>query len=264
MNFRLSHGDAGDGQRLATEAGEPRPGGDATVDTPLAWQGLQACLPPGTFWHWRSLSRGVSRGVDEVPALAPEEAAAVARAVASRQREFAVGRWCARRALSAMGVPPAAIPVGPHRAPVWPDGVTGSISHDEHWCIAGVARQDRWSGLGVDTELVDRVRLDMAPQLCTPGERARWFDDVPCADPVERLARVFSIKEAAFKVLFPIFAQWIDFHHAEVVQLPEGAAGSFRVRLLVQMGSCPDMVLSGVQGLAEGRVVSVLAWSRPG
>ena len=44
--------------------------------------------------------------------LFPEEAASVARAVAKRTEEFRRGRVCARRALSELGVPPSAIPVG--------------------------------------------------------------------------------------------------------------------------------------------------------
>jgi len=228
-------------------------------DLPVAWQLLQGLLPPQTSWHGCALS--ADPGL--VEALPPAEALAVRQAVASRQREFALGRWCARQALQSMGRPASVIPVGANRVPVWPAGVVGSISHDEGWCIAGVAPADRWAGLGVDTELVARLRLDMATQLCTAWESARWLGDTEAPVRIARLARVFSLKEAAFKVLFPRFGQWIDFHQAEATELPDGEVGRVRLQLRVQVGPWPDLVLEGVQGLAHGRVVSVLAWRAP-
>ncbi|MCA6104071.1 hypothetical protein J6525_37525 [Bradyrhizobium sp. WSM 4400] len=47
----------------------------------------------------------------------------MATAVVGRRHEFAVGRACAREALSELGVPPCPIPSGLHREPLWPPAV---------------------------------------------------------------------------------------------------------------------------------------------
>ena len=57
--------------------------------------------------------------------LFPEELRAIARATPARQREFALGRCCAREALALLGGPRVAIPVGRFRDPVWPFGYVG-------------------------------------------------------------------------------------------------------------------------------------------
>ncbi|WCD84288.1 4'-phosphopantetheinyl transferase Svp [Streptomyces xanthophaeus] len=50
--------------------------------------------------------------LDPATLLFPEEAAALARAVPSRQREYATARTCARRAMGALGMPPAPLVTG--------------------------------------------------------------------------------------------------------------------------------------------------------
>src|SRR4051812_2128234 len=61
--------------------------------------------------------------------LFSEELEVVSRAVAKRKREFALGRMCAHRALSALGVPACGLPMAADRSPVWPSGIVGSITH---------------------------------------------------------------------------------------------------------------------------------------
>ncbi|MBN1173619.1 MAG: 4'-phosphopantetheinyl transferase, partial [Micromonosporaceae bacterium] len=61
--------------------------------------------------------------------MLPEEAPLVARAVPRRRAEFTTGRHCARLALASLGVEPAAILAGPDRAPRWPAGIVGTITH---------------------------------------------------------------------------------------------------------------------------------------
>ena len=63
--------------------------------------------------------------------LLPEEAPAIARAIPKRQAEFAAGRRAARAALTTLGHPAQAIPVGDRRAPIWPQGTVGAITHDQ-------------------------------------------------------------------------------------------------------------------------------------
>ena len=81
----------------------------------------------------RVLPPGVAVAVED-PAASAEgmfdaEARAVARAVPARRAEFAAGRRAAHRAMERLGVPAAPVAMGSDRAPVWPPGVIGSISH---------------------------------------------------------------------------------------------------------------------------------------
>src|SRR5450432_2196927 len=82
--------------------------------------------------------------------LTPEESDFLAGAVPGRVKEFGAGRACARAGLASLGWNDVSIPSGPDRAPIWPDGVVGSITHVEDYCLAVVARQDRIASLGVD------------------------------------------------------------------------------------------------------------------
>ncbi len=74
--------------------------------------------------------------------LWPDESVAVERAMASRRREYATTRDCARRALAQLGIAARAIPTLADGAPGWPDGVIGSLTHCRGFRGAAVA----WRG----------------------------------------------------------------------------------------------------------------------
>ena len=61
----------------------------------------------------------------------------IREAVAKRQREFLVGRYCAARALAHAGyLGDGWLPLGEDRLPVWPAGWIGSISHSRFGAVA--------------------------------------------------------------------------------------------------------------------------------
>ena len=163
----------------------------------------------------------VRRAGEDPPPLPPEEREAVARAVPSRQVEFALGRAAARSALVAVGGPPAVLPVGPHRAPVWPTGFLGSISHGGGRIVAVVTRVDVVDGLGIDVEAAVSLEPAVGAQVHNAAEReaAERCGLPPVA--------VFSAKEAVHKAVFPRTGHWMDFLDVEVTPSPDG---SFRVR----------------------------------
>ena len=83
--------------------------------------------------------------------LLPAEAAQVATAVAKRRREFAAGRYLARKLLSRLDLPQdTPLLNGEDRAPVWPEGVAGTISHTRHRAAVAVARSPAVLSLGCD------------------------------------------------------------------------------------------------------------------
>lgn len=61
--------------------------------------------------------------------LFPEEQAIIVNAVEARRREFGTVRRCAREALAGLGYPPVPLLPGQERAPQWPPGIVGSMTH---------------------------------------------------------------------------------------------------------------------------------------
>ena len=156
-----------------------------------------------------------------VAGLLSGEETYVRNASEGRRREFAAGRAAARRALASLGLPAAPIPAGPDRAPIWPDGFVGSISHCAGLCLAAVAPADAYSSIGIDVEPAEPLPQDILDTVCTPAERRRLETRPP-----ERrglLARaIFSAKETAYKCQYPLTGALIDFHAFDVT-LEDGA-----------------------------------------
>ena len=162
------------------------------------------------------------------PPLMPEEARAVARAVAQRRAEFTAGRAAARLAMTRLGLPPQPIPAAPDRSPVWPDGVTGSISHTGGLCAAVLSR-DPTQPLGLDIEEAAPLDADLWPLVLTPEELAR-LDHAPAAQRGLMAKRIFGIKEAAYKAQFPLTGAVIGFQALDVILPDDPQAGFAQVR----------------------------------
>ncbi len=176
--------------------------------------------------------------LDHAP-LHPEEEAAVARAVPKRGNEFRAGRACAREALSRLGRGPVAIPRDTrHGAPVWPDGVVGSITHCQGYRAAAVALVGDILTLGIDAEphepLPDGV-IDVIHS--TDRERAALAALAGSAPGTHWDRLLFSAKETVYKAWYPYHRRMLDFTEAELLfQAPEPAApdrGTYTARLLV-------------------------------
>jgi 4'-phosphopantetheinyl transferase EntD len=148
-------------------------------------------------------------------ALFDVEEEAIARAIEKRRRDFALGRTCARAALQRLGVAPVAIPVGAKRAPAWPPGVVGAITHCEGLAAAAVAWQDRYSGIGLDAEVAAPLEPALARLISTPAERERHAEaDAPHGTDWTKLT--FSAKESVHKAVAPLSGVTLGFHDVEL------------------------------------------------
>lgn len=147
--------------------------------------------------------------------LWPEEAACLPKALDKRLREFAAGRRAARVAMRALGHPANAILHGADRAPVWPEGLVGSISHTDDLCLSALASASRFSSLGLDLEEDADLPCEIWQDVCTITERA-WLSVQPEAMR-GRLARlIFCAKECAYKLQYPTSGQMLDFDAFEI------------------------------------------------
>jgi 4'-phosphopantetheinyl transferase EntD len=162
---------------------------------------------------------------DETLDLFPSEMVAVANAVPLRRREFALGRACARRALAGFNRPPIAIPVGPDRRPLWPEGVVGSITHCEGFVGAVVASGDRVCGIGFDAERATHLGADLEALICTPEELA-WVASAPPAPCADWPKVLFCAKEAVHKCVAASAGVMLDFLEVTVTLHPERLAFS--------------------------------------
>ncbi|MHB8270116.1 4'-phosphopantetheinyl transferase family protein [Bradyrhizobium sp.] len=183
--------------------------------------------------------------------LFPGEEDFIAGAVEKRRREFAAGRYCARRALSQLDFQPVALPSAPDRSLIWPVGALGSLSHDNSLCVAIAARRSDFRSIGVDIEVVGAVGPELADMILRPDERlntARW----PSSD-ADLLTLHFCMKEAAYKAFYPLCGQIIDFQDMRISLGP--AQRHFRAFPTVP--GAPSF--EGRYALCNGRIFAV-AW----
>lgn len=162
--------------------------------------------------------------ISETPAAKfPEEAHYVAGAVEKRRREFLTGRACAHEALAKLSAASAPILAGQDRAPIWPQGFIGSITHSDSYAAAAVTRSDGGIlSIGIDLEPAEPLPLDLWETVCLPEERA-WLEGLPSAAQGLLARAIFSAKECAFKAQFPLTHAMLEFEEIGVtVDLDRG------------------------------------------
>lgn len=200
---------------------------------------------------------------DDVGPLHPSEEQAVARAVASRRAEFTTARACAREALGVLGAPAGAVPVGEKRAPVWPDGVVGSITHTRGFRGAAVAWRSAVRSVGVDAEVHDALPDGVLEAVSSESERALLARLSAARPDVSWDRLLFSAKESVYKTWFPLTGRWLGFEDAE---LEPSVDGTFRARLLVEGPKVDGVTVSSFAGrwaVDGGHVVTGIALLAP-
>lgn len=147
--------------------------------------------------------------------LFPEETEYILKCVSKRRREFIAGRSAVRLAMKKLGVPVVAIPRGEQNEPIWPESLTGSISHTNEVCLCVIGSKKRYSAIGVDIEDPKRIESSLFPSIFSDTELKRLenFKDEELA---LHATALFSAKEAFFKLQHQLTHQWIGFKDVEV------------------------------------------------
>lgn len=146
---------------------------------------------------------------------------ALSRAVHKRQGEFLAGRVLAQTALGLLGHQNVSVAIGKHRAPIWPSGLSGSISHSEGRCVCVIVPDER-AVVGIDIEKIASGDSFEAIFRQTLDPRERDIIAGQTGFDVNVLASlVFSAKETLFKALYPIVGEYFDFDAAQLVYIPE-------------------------------------------
>ena len=159
--------------------------------------------------------------------------AEIRRSVRNRQAEFLAGRVAARLCLAQCGFSENAIPqipIGRHRAPVWPRGIVGAITHTgtRAWCA--LCPRSSASGVGIDLEaLIEPERAaSVARQIHDSAELGVAQRNGLSANAATTL--IFSAKESLFKALYPTVGEYFGFECARLTELSPGD-GSLRLQL---------------------------------
>ncbi len=197
---------------------------------------------------------------DPDEACYPGEESLIATAVPKRRREVLTARRCAREALRDLGHAPTAIPRGPRREPVWPDGVAGSITHCTGFRAAAVARTSEITSVGIDAEPHEPLPENVLESIVAPGD-AQVLRRVTVADPSTHWDRVlFSAKESVYKAWFPLTGRWLGFEDARLEIDPR--ARTFTAHLLVpgdrRDGAPPLTALSGSFLVDRGLILTAV------
>ncbi|WJM86962.1 4'-phosphopantetheinyl transferase superfamily protein [Dickeya chrysanthemi] len=145
----------------------------------------------------------------------------IASSVRKRQAEFLAGRFVAATVLKFCGVTDPAIEIQPDRAPRWPAGYIGSISHTNSRAVAVVANSQHHTVAGIDVERVmDSATLMQVLPAITVGDEWRRIECVGNGLSAEQLGTlIFSAKESLFKALSPVVNKFFDFTAATLTQV---------------------------------------------
>jgi 4'-phosphopantetheinyl transferase EntD len=123
---------------------------------------------------------------------------------AGRTLEFKTGRAYAKLALSKLGCYPVELPVGSDKAPIWPAGVSGSITHTTGTAgghvAAAVLRTDAVGRIGIDAE-VNRALHPATWKQFLAGNELQKVRKLPVESRATIVLTIWCVKEAAAKAL---------------------------------------------------------------
>ena len=136
----------------------------------------------------------------------------------SRKEHYRSGRICAGEVLSKLGTLGQPVLRDPQtREPLWPEGISGAITHSGNWAAAAAGKTSDVSGIGIDLEdLERRVDYRISRHVCIPEEQ-KWLQE--CGDDCleQNLKIIFSAKESIFKAFFPYTRTYLHFHDARIL-----------------------------------------------
>lgn len=187
-------------------------------------------------------------------ALSAEEQALVGGAVDRRKADFGDSRWCAHQALkNFMDVHPPILR-GPRGMPLFPHGISGSLTHTEGFRAALLAPARRWASVGIDVEAARPLPEGVFNTIARPGEQRRIHkmmrtEDLQLLDTV-----LFSAKEATYKTWFPLTHRFLDFDQADIDLRLDGTFTSYLLARPV-----PVPFIQGRWTIRNGYVITVAA-----
>ena len=186
---------------------------------------------------------------------------------ARRRDDFARGRSSARTALRALGVADVPVLRDPAGAPCWPPGVVGSITHCDGFAAAVVGGSATFTSLAIDAERDDKLPEGVSDMVLDPVERCHVARlQMLSADGPNLDTLIFCIKEAVYKLSYPICKSWVDFqdvsvrldlvHGSYIAHLRRGAARDIMPPVLSGLWTAENGLLLVFLGLRRASLAS--------
>ncbi len=151
----------------------------------------------------------------------------------ARRRASGAARIVARRLIGELGGDAAApLSRAGSGAPLWPEGIVGSLAHDEDFAVAAAARRSSLAGLGVDIEPAEPLPADLVDLVLSLAEQRETKGDGV------RRRLVFAAKEAVYKAIHPLDGTPLEYSDIEV-RLADASAllrDGRRLRLVTRAG----------------------------
>lgn len=165
-----------------------------------------------------------------VAALSDAEAAAIPRARDKRRREYATGRMLAREGLERhFGVRDFDLLDGEDRAPIWPEGVAGSISHCDTRAWVALAPRE-YGTVGIDGEHRRELKRELWRHTMLPRE-IEALEALDASVRGRRALAQFSAKEALYKAQYPRSERFMGFMALHVAIEGERVVCTFEERV---------------------------------
>lgn len=131
--------------------------------------------------------------------LKPEEKSSLPANNAKRLDASGAARELSRQILAKIGFSNFSVLRAPTGEPVWPDGVVGSLAHDDEMAVAVIGRSKDYLGVGIDVETAVPLPGDIISLVRTPEDICGQYDSSPLADRI-----LFCVKEAVYKAVYPL------------------------------------------------------------
>ncbi len=171
---------------------------------------------------------------DHTENLHSEEVVIISKAIDKRRYEFSAGRLCARNALQQIGIDNCTLTQGENGEPIWPDQITGSISHSKKWAAAAVSTTKDIMAIGFDIETVNRISSDILKRIITEKEK-ELLDKNDKQKAQEYAALIFSAKEAIYKALSKLYNKTLRFNDVSII--PKEGSPEFEIELNYELTS---------------------------
>ncbi|PIJ46256.1 4'-phosphopantetheinyl transferase [Serratia sp. OPWLW2] len=158
----------------------------------------------------------------------------LARAVPKRRAEYLAGRVLVRQLLAPLGFADFTLARGEDRAPQWPPGIAGALSHNSHTALCAVHPERGLGGVGLDVETLLSVARaeELWSAIVSPAERETLLGETLPFN--ELLTLTFSAKESLFKALYPQVRRYFDFLDARMVAV-DAQRQTFELALLTTL-----------------------------
>lgn len=141
----------------------------------------------------------------------------LAKAVTKRQAEYLAGRALAQHAFEHLKQDQVQVPMGQDRAPIWPPGIHGSISHTKGRVACLMTKQaGHYVGIDIEKNLSENGLKSVKQVTLQPSERL-FVSQYTELSEAQLAGAIFSAKETLFKALYPVVQRFFGFNAAACV-----------------------------------------------